>query len=358
MSRHSKINKSTTQSTPATSAIEAPPVGTQNQKSVQDVYERVVSLKDDQNLSVRAIATQLAIPKSTVQDYLQRWKKKISSSNLQKKGRPKLFDSGDKKFVRRLLKTNPLFTVEDVQNELQTKRSKKASRSTVRRLLKDMNLRYGKPQIVPLLTNVHLEARMKFCRTFVKKKKLGGIFFSDETYVELGSGDRGVWYKTGKRPKCGKPKFVAKLMFWAAISCQAKSPLIAIDGTMNSERYIGLLRDEFFTWVRSSCVKFTSFQQDNASCHVSKRARSFFETENIRIIDWPANSPDLNPIEIVWSILKERVRKRNPTTKDQLKLVAIEEWAQIPQKVIAKTINSLPKRCTQVLERLGKKCDY
>jgi len=67
-------------------------------------------------------------------------------------------------------------------------------------------------QIVPELTDAHQEARIKFCRTFVKKKKLSGIFFSDETYIELGSGDRGLWYKTGNRPKRGKTKFVTLLM--------------------------------------------------------------------------------------------------------------------------------------------------
>jgi len=212
-------------------------------------YERIVSPNEDKRLSERAIASQLAIPKSTVHDYLDKWRKKLSATNVQPKGRPKIFDSDDTKFVRQLLKTIPLLAVEDVRNELQEKRGKVASKSTVRRLLKDMNLRYGKPQIVPDLTEAHKEARMKFSRTYVKKEKLGGIYFSDETYIEFGSGDRGLWYKTGKRPKRGKKKFSTKLMFWGAISCQAKSPLIAIDGTMNSERNIALLRYDFFTWA-------------------------------------------------------------------------------------------------------------
>ena len=53
-----------------------------------------------------------------------------SATHLQPGGRPKIFDSSDKKFVRRLLKANPLFTVEDVRNELQETRKKVASKST------------------------------------------------------------------------------------------------------------------------------------------------------------------------------------------------------------------------------------
>jgi hypothetical protein len=81
---------------------------------------------------------------------------------------------------------------------------------------------------------------MKFCKEH-KKLKLAGVFFSDETYIELGGGKSGVWHKRGNRPKVGKTKFPTKIMFWGAISCHSKSPLFAIDGTMNSDRYIALL---------------------------------------------------------------------------------------------------------------------
>ena len=100
------------------------------------------------------------------------------------------------------------------------------------------------------------------------------------------------------------------------------------------------------------------FQRDNASCHVSKRAKRFFGDQGVQVLDWPANSPDLNPIENVWSILKENVGKRSPKTMEELQKFAIEEWTSIPQNVIKKTIMSFKKRCDQVISRLGEKCDY
>ena len=102
----------------------------------------------------------------------------------------------------------------------------------------------------------------------------------------------------------------------------------------------------------------TVFQQENASCHTSKLSKQFFAEQNVQILDWPANSPDLNPIENIWGILKERVRKRTPKTKEELQRIALEEWAAIPQNVIRKTIKSFPKRCDQVVTRGGEKCDY
>ena len=137
-----------------------------------------------------------------------------------------------------------------------------------------------------------------------------------------------------------------------------KSPLFAIDGTMNTDRYITLLGDQFLKWIHENGIEMTLFQQDNASCHVSKRSKAFFETHEVLLMDWPANSPDLNPIENVWGILKERVGIRSPKTKEELQKFSIEEWAAIPQNVIKKTIMSFKKRCDQVVSRQGEKCDY
>ena len=185
-------------------------------------------------MSIRAIAGELNVPKSTVHEYLAQWTQKTPVSELKRKGRPKKLTSADKRFVRQLFTTNPNSTVKDVRNALHISREKYISASTARRMLADMGLRFGKPQVVPLLTDLHKSNRMKFCKEH-NKLKLAGVFFSDETYIEVGGGKSGVWYKRGNRPKVGKSKFPTKIMFWGAISCHSKSPLFAIDGTMNSK---------------------------------------------------------------------------------------------------------------------------
>ena len=51
---------------------------------------------------------------------------------------------------------------------------------------------------------------------------------------------------------------------------------------------------------------------DNAPCHTAKRVKQYLTEENIKVMNWPAHSPDLNPIENLWHIIGEQVRERNP----------------------------------------------
>ena len=185
-------------------------------------------------MTVRAIATEICIPKSTVNDYLIEWKQKTPVSELKNHGRPKKLDSGYKRCVRAFLRKNTTAKVNEICNELLTSRGKDVSASTTRRLLKNMGLKFSKPQIVPLLTHPQKTKRVVWCKQHAKMK-LNDVFFSDITYIEIGGGKSGVWHKIGNLPKVGKAKFTAKLMFWGAISCHAKSPLFAIDGTMNTD---------------------------------------------------------------------------------------------------------------------------
>lgn len=81
-------------------------------------------------------------------------------------------------------------------------------------------------------------------------------------------------------------------------------------------------------------------------------------SKSMEILEWPANSPDLNPIENLWAMLKENVAKRNPKTKEELKTVLLEEWDCISQEKIDDLIDSMPKRINQCLAANGGHTSY
>ena len=70
-------------------------------------------------------------------------------------------------------------------------------------------------------------------------------------------------------------------------------------------------------------------------------------------MEWPANSPDLNPIENVWRILKYRIGKRFPKTLDELRQYLIEEWDKLELKDFVHYIREMPERCQAVIDAKG-----
>ena len=100
-------------------------------------------------------------------------------------------------------------------------------------------------------------------------------------------------------------------------------------------------------------------QQDGARCHTSRSTRDWLSEQGLETLDpWPANSPDLNIIENVWALLKERVYRRGFRTQQGLLRVVKDEWEKIELDEIRKLVLSMPNRLQQVLDRNGGYTDY
>jgi transposase len=167
-----------------------------------------------------------------------------------------------------------------------------------------------------------------------------------------------VWHKKGQKPTFQKPKFSAKIMCWGAVSTRVKSKFAVVVGSMTAQRYVDTLKSYLVQNKSKSTIKKMVFQQDNASCHTAKLTRAFFSEIGLTVLPWPPNSPDLNPIENIWSMLKQSVEKRAVKTKDELIRVVEEEWNRLDINLVRRTIGSMKNRIEQVISRGGLKCDY
>jgi len=99
-------------------------------------------------------------------------------------------------------------------------------------------------------------------------------------------------------------------------------------------------------------------QQDNDPKHPSRVARKWLDEHNIKCLDWPANSSDLNPIENVWALLKDRVANRRPGNLDELESIIRQEWNALSRDYAVRLISSMPGRLKQVIDRDGDAVDY
>ena len=99
-----------------------------------------------------------------------------------------------------------------------------------------------------------------------------------------------------------------------------------------------------------------TFMQDNASIHRSSLTKNWLKDNNIECIDWPANSPDLNPIENVWGILTRAVfaNGRQFKNKLDLKKEIMKQWGLISKKDLSNLIQYMPNRIFEVISKNGQ----
>ena len=104
------------------------------------------------------------------------------------------------------------------------------------------------------------------------------------------------------------------------------------------------------------------FQQDLAPAHTSRSTKTWFDAHAhdvpITVLDWPANSPDLNPIENLWGILKRKMRATRPNNKEELTASIKEIWASITPIECHRLISSMPRHIEAVIKAKGFPTKY
>jgi hypothetical protein len=126
--------------------------------------------------------------------------------------------------------------------------------------------------------------------------------------------------------------------------------------------YIQILEKHLLPLINNNFnYKGYLFQDDNASIHTAKDVKQWILKNKIKILpDWPSQSPDLNPIEHLWSELERRIRNRSENIKNLRKLETAlqEEWDKISKNQLMNYIESMPRRIEAVIENNGWPTKY
>lgn len=261
-----------------------------------------------------------------------------------------------------------------MQRRLQAARgpgARRISDQTVRNRLHTDGLKSRTAAVKPGLTPRHMRLRLEWGleKRQWTRQAWNSCLFCDESRFCLVQDDksRRVWRRRFERRH--HADFVNRreafggggVMVWGAIAHNYKSDLVFIDGNLTARRYLdtiiiphirpyaGALGPDNFVLV-----------DDNALPHRGGIVNCFLENEGIERMDWPPKSPDFNPIEHIWGIMKRKLSRRllPQHSLQDLRRFMVEEWQELPMNTINNCVRSMPRRARQSVEQRGSHIDY
>ncbi|GFT52445.1 transposable element Tcb1 transposase [Trichonephila clavipes] len=257
-----------------------------------------------------------------------------------------------------------------LQQHLRSATGITVSTQTVRNRLHGVDMYARRPLVCVRLTSRHRRDRREWAKEHVnwRRREWSNVLFSDESRFSVHQNNRRIfiWRECGSR---NNPAFVHEsvrfggggMLVYGGISIDGRTDLYIIrDGPLTAGRYSDeILRPIVVPYAAAIRDDFI-LMDDNCRPHCADLVEDFLFEEGIVRMEWPASSPDMNPIEHVWNALGRRLAGHQPPprTLQELERALLEEWDRIPQLVINSLIDSMPQRCSALLAVRGNHTPY
>lgn len=221
------------------------------------------------------------------------------------------------------------------------------------------------PRKVPLLSKKNIKDRLSFAHNNKNRPCWKNVLWSDETKINLfGSDGKQFVRRPVNMPL--HPKYTKKtikfgggnIMVWGCFSYYGVGPIHLVEDIMREEDYCNIIQNVMLPYAEEEMPLEWVFQHDNDPKHASKLVKKCLQDNNVNVMVWPAQSPDLNPIENLWSALKKLLPKEKITNKKMLWEEVQKAWKKIPRELCQKLVLSMKARCDAVMQNKGQTTKY
>lgn len=254
----------------------------------------------------------------------------------------------------------------DSAKKIRAKSGVNASVSTVRRVLNSSkHLVLKKLQKKPPLNEQRKEARLDFCREHMSwKNEWKKVVFSDEKKFNFDGPDGFNYYfhdlRKEERFLCRHHSREGGVMVWGSISYYGTIELEFQTAKMTSASYKQTLERAFPKFSDIFGPISWTYQHDNAPIHTARIVKNWISEQNVNLLQWPAYSPDLNPMENVWGWLSRKIYESGRQFEDKNTLIAAinEAWSQVSLNYLKSLYDSMPNRLFETIKSKGGSTHY
>ena len=314
--------------------------------------------------STRKVAKCTHISQSTVQRIRKR---RLPNLDMSIGGRPPLMSDSMQRACVRAVTVGGLDTAAAATRVVRQQFASEISVQTVRRTLNFAGLVARVKKSKPLLSQKNIKARLEFATSHLHWTidDWKRVIFSDETKINCfcSDGQYWCWVEKGEGLTERIVRKIVKhgggsLMIWGCLTAFGPGLFCKIEGIMNQYVYREILE----THLNRTLTKFhlnptrIIFQHDNDPKHTSKSVKEWLSRQPFGLLKWPPQSPDLNPIEHLWAMMKRKLNCYPSAPKGLLDLWTrvIETYESFTTEECSKLYETMPRRMRAVVHGRGK----
>jgi transposase len=310
----------------------------------------------DANISITDIANQIGIHRNTVGSFVAKYNLLKNLPPKIKKYKGKI--QGRKQLqILKYIKEHPMDTRRDIIDALDLG----IVPQTLSNYFKHQSIVRKKARRSPMISANNRAKRIAFAKEMLTwtNEMLRNILWSDETTVKSYPNGEIIMYRDNemaeKRYDIVSPAVQQggiSVQFWGCISFHATGPLVEFDGWVNAQSYFEVILEGYVVPELRQNANLV-FQQDNAKPHKAPFIMEWFSRKRIELVVWPPQSPDLSPIEVIWNIMKMKLKsmKPRPRSKKEISAAMHKIWTEIDDTVRQQCCDKFRdnlKRCLEV----------